>query len=1330
MSGYNHYQQQGGYTEADNSDYGSNYYYSGEAEYDQGAEIMHAPPAAEPGVWSEQSSFMMDEVNNSVSQLHYDEAYERLWVGNKSGRVTSLLVETSPASGAIEASRYCSFMSGRDAVVGLQSVSNFILSTMESQLCMHSNGGLSIAHVSAPEVIGGTSSSAGFSCSALGRTAGNDMTATHMIAGTKSNFAVAYDLSTFDSPVLTMDVGSPSVCLRENGYYTAVGCEDGKVRLLDGRLRSSKTVRTLQAHTGPCMDMWLSPNDSILYTCGKIKREINPHDPNSPVKHSYDPLVKVFDLRMNRQLAPLQMAGSTPHFIRFVAAPPSRGGYGAQIMLSSGNGTIHVSDPNGNGSDLQVLYASLSSQRDYVTSVAVSSSGQMLCTGTYSGNVSQFAIGLPVDEASEGQKINFHSADLYMPPAEPKAPMLSLGVNAQILASAYVLKPHKNDPEPLFSSFHSSSKLSTARFKLTSKRIISRELLEKVNGKDFIGTVNNPGFSPNSMLYSGPVEGVRAYAVSDPRNVETTELGLTPAKNNNKKEPTVIVDRPNILPGHYRKQFSYRGKARMNKFNYSVHNNTECIGLENVAPNSYTNTLLQLLFAMPEIRAIALAAQTSTYHHQNPHTLWCELGFLFHMMISVQNEYVSGKYDELERIVTPSNFQRTFQCIPEAVALGLFDNSHTDSQALVQTFIRFLFQQLHKEAELESRSQCEIMGRRTHSRSFSAVDDIFGFAVVSTTKFLSSNKIEVGVPNRAFALDLVYPSTKGLKRGVSTQLQVAVLDLANLVDPQPKPAGQPASFSAAIWGSLRKETSMRGWCKSSEAYEPFKQVRSMLNLPRVLALLCGETQKDLQSSTISGALGETQSQGSMHSCYWGFPNVIGGSWLPIKLEVAILRSGPESSQLKLIVSGLLVSGPDNIRGGKETWVIYDGTNDCIAPAPASAIASYGITVKSAVAPQSVDLNKPYNPNPQLSTPEAKVDAWEIVTLNLVAMISQVQSELGSVSVEGVTEHAVLHIKRDANQVETERAACTSPKEWMLCNDFSIQHTNTEDAVTFNAWRHPCAIFFSRADHNFGIGPIDISSNQNLPVVPSTVLNLPSQSSEPCIRLGLSALPGKNELVAFDAEFVTVQLERVEVDAGGTRVIMSEARQNIARVSLVRGGIVDMNIDDEPTPMDLLADDYLIPSETVLDYLTRFSGIVAEDLQPSNSRNAVVSNRTAYLKLRYFLDKGCIFVGHGLNTDFDTANLFVPKEQIIDTVELWRLPAQRKVSLRYLAFYFLKEDIQDEVHDSIEDARIALKLYRHYQKVANEGHAHLQSVLQELYLTGTKTNWAIGASFDE
>jgi hypothetical protein len=52
-------------------------------------------------------------------------------------------------------------------------------------------------------------------------------------------------------------------------------------------------------------------------------------------------------------------------------------------------------------------------------------------------------------------------------------------------------------------------------------------------------------------------------------------------------------------------------------------------------------------------------------------------------------------------------------------------------------------------------------------------------------------------------------------------------------------------------------------------------------------------------------------------------------------------------------------------------------------------------------------------------------------------------------------------------------------------------------------------------------------------------------------------------------------------------------------------------------------------------------------------------------------------------------------------------------------------IQDEVHDSIEDAKTALRLYRHYEMVCSMGPDHLQVILQDLYAYGARTNWTIG-----
>jgi len=65
----------------------------------------------------------------------------------------------------------------------------------------------------------------------------------------------------------------------------------------------------------------------------------------------------------------------------------------------------------------------------------------------------------------------------------------------------------------------------------------------------------------------------------------------------------------------------------------------------------------------------------------------------------------------------------------------------------------------------------------------------------------------------------------------------------------------------------------------------------------------------------------------------------------------------------------------------------------------------------------------------------------------------------------------------------------------------------------------------------------------------------------------------------------------------------------------------------------LLDDYIQPTEPVVDYMTRYSGIVPGDLDPSVSRHFVTTLKPEYLKLRRLVDSGVTLVGHGLQQDF-------------------------------------------------------------------------------------------------
>lgn len=182
---------------------------------------------------------------------------------------------------------------------------------------------------------------------------------------------------------------------------------------------------------------------------------------------------------------------------------------------------------------------------------------------------------------------------------------------------------------------------------------------------------------------------------------------------------------------------------------------------------------------------------------------------------------------------------------------------------------------------------------------------------------------------------------------------------------------------------------------------------------------------------------------------------------------------------------------------------------------------------------------------------------------------------------------------------------------------------------------------------------------------------------------------------------------------------------------------------------------------VVDYVTQYSGIKPGDLDATRSSKHITTLKAAYLKLLFLLQRGVQFVGHGLKKDFRVINIFVctsivcillvmcaaftsgsrlpgsghsgavpsPKAEIYLTQVSCLVLSQSVHHAIHHLYAFSSSTIllaelhvQDGAHDSAEDAKTALQLYRCYQRLQME--ARLQDSLGQLYETGRRLNWQI------
>ena len=691
-------------------------------------------------------------------------------------------------------------------------------------------------------------------------------------------------------------------------------------------------------------------------------------------------------------------------------------------------------------------------------------------------------------------------------------------------------------------------------------------------------------------------------------------------------------------------------------------------------PNAFASPVLLLFYFLPEVRNAVLGAQyneklfsAKAYER----ALAPELGFVFHQIESLSRYgliYPARAHDNNERARVgawmPSNFLTALSNMPEAEQLQILDGSPAavERPRRPEAFYRFLA--YHLDKELCKASESKLM------------DSLNGIDFVSVNQFITGSGTSSQSTTRALTLDLAYEALSRERKG-------------------------SIRFGEVLQQALCRETRLRAWNQKSKAYETIVQRKIATSLPQLLTISCS-------------CAGRKEEDG-----LWAWRVDDGGvPWLPEIIEVELEDNG------NVIVKELISMD----EGDAESWRTCKGKTSL--PEAISKMVSgasngkrfrYRLdAVLSFVRDDSDECQDEEHSGHHVLHVRVPPDCRKRLMKRQqeeAARMAMRKPDSTKLVLTSATEPDVFKKRSDNMGNRLSAIRDDERDEWVLFNGFVVSNTVVEDARAFHvSFKEPCLIVFRLIESDSLLQRIVAEENTDQLRIPVQVMNARSLSSN--TRKDLAAFDADRiadgKLIAFDAEFVSVQEEEAALRENGSKVVLRETRHALARISAI-------DCDDKTT----ILDDHVLPGERVVDYLTRFSGIVPQDLDPGSTTHNLISTRSAYLKLRFLMERGCIFVGHGLRQDFAMVNLVVPPYQIIDTVEIFHQSSMRYISLRWLSFQVNgNTGLQQEIHDSVEDALATLELYK--KAIEWKVSGVFEQRLRDLYALGQKTEWKMGA----
>ncbi|KAJ1980519.1 poly(A)-specific ribonuclease [Dimargaris cristalligena] len=867
--------------------------------------------------------------------------------------------------------------------------------------------------------------------------------------------------------------------------------------------------------------------------------------------------------------------------------------------------------------------------------------------------------------------------------AECLAPLLDMNSDAPL---SLIGLPYYDGESPLLSVWRQHTTVSTQQ----RAPYIDPRILDKAKWNDFVGYAPNPRQRNRNQVMThqarpSDIPKFRSERAREKLHTQRSRTSSYPTTPNGTSaasaaSPTVL-NSPALatvpvpagstkMPKYYRRVEIRYSRFGVEDFDFDFYNKSPYSGLETDITNSYCNSLLQALFYLPAFRAVAVAHMTLACPLDS--CLLCELGFLFRMLEDAHGANCQA-----------TNFLRVFSTIRQADALGLLEPAKPSPQtafgALIQNAVRFMLQQFHQEY-----SQPELPPLPTT------------WAV----------PLGLSVPQTD-----ITPTSSGLSPGPSLASPSSSADPAATDAPTPTPASTPAAPLPSL--SVLQHLFCCTITVASVCSSGHRNTRQ-LN-PFVVDLVYPRAAPSGLFSSVPVGVSSTHPLATAPQAYGSIQSSPQGDYTPrFTLPYLTTAERTRVSFTQLLHAALEPHTQNRV--WCEDCRQYQMMNQAKVCSTLPPILTINCAIKYNDEAQiwvgvgggssgsgrrwlptriAVSLRDHLDIRTAEDVDETEADQYTLYEVS--AIVSEITEP-------GQPGHLVAQIRQ------------TDSGQWYLFNDFLVRSTTEAEVFEFGQpWRTPVVLFLTRV----GMAETAAPAIAELPntLDPHTLIT-PAKYNRQTLAVPLTPdelpLP-RGYVCALDAEFVVQNQAEIEVRSDGTRHLVRPNLLRLARVSVIRGR--------HPRKGEPFLDDYVAATVPIADYVTAYSGVRENDLNPRLSRKHLLPLKWVYRKLRYLVDTGCTFVGHGLSKDLRTINIYIPPAQIIDTVGIFRSQRhQRLVSLKFLAWCLLGEDIQRAAHCSVQDASIALRLYEKSEELKETGK--FDDVLEDLYVQGQKLGWKL------